>query len=102
MWTRPTPSADSMPEPGTAAMRARRYLLIPVIPILVLSGLLLSVIVLSLFPNWINRLVLPIAYAGSLFHAARRAKAGWVVAIAVFFPSLVAYWIYTGLRLDRT
>jgi hypothetical protein len=83
-------------------MRARRYLLIPVIPCLAILGIVLSGVILSMLPTPLIQVVLPVAWIGSLYHAARRSNAGWVVAIAVFFPALVGYWIYISFRLDRT
>ena len=58
--------------PTSAAWRARRYLLLPIIPIFALLGLLVLGLTLSL------------------------------VAIAIVWPVLIAYWIYVGLRLDRS
>jgi uncharacterized membrane protein len=101
MSKRVTAKARARPEP-TAAMRARRYLLIPVIPCLAVLGIVLSGIVLSVLPTPLTQVVLPVAWIGSLYHAARRSHAGWVVAMAVFFPALVGYWIYIGFRLGRT
>ena len=87
--------------PTSAAWRARRYLLLPIIPIFTLLGLLVVGLTLSLLPDGIAVVGLLVVWAVSLYHAARRSRPAWVVAIAIVWPVLVAYWIYVGLRLDR-
>ncbi len=86
---------------ASPTMRWRRYLLIPVLPVLALIGVVLAGGLLALLPSPLIGPILLVAWVGSLYHAGRNARAGWVVAIAAFWPSLVGYWLYVGFRLDR-
>ena len=84
--------------------RARRYLLLPVIPILVLFALVIGGWMLSALPGPtgpIAGVVLVALWVGALYHAGRHARPGWVVGVAVFWPAAVGYWIYVGMKLDR-
>jgi hypothetical protein len=78
--------------------------LLPVIPILVVLALVIGGWLLAALPGPIGPLagiVLLTLWIGALYHAGRNARPGWVVAVAVFWPAAVGYWMYVGLKLDR-
>ncbi|MFZ6002474.1 MAG: hypothetical protein ACOYXM_00940 [Actinomycetota bacterium] len=92
------------PPQRSPAWRARRYLLLPVVPILVIFALVLGVWLLSILPGPLGPVagvVLLSSWVGALYHAGRQARPGWVVGVALFWPASVGYWIYIALRLDR-
>src|SRR3982751_1261900 len=68
---------------SSVAWRARRYVLIPVIPILTIVAPFGLFFVESVLPPLVGLIAGLIAWAGTLYHAARRARPKWVVAIAV-------------------
>ena len=85
----------------SAAWRARRYVLIPVIPILTVVGTFGVFFAMSALPTLVAAIVAVIVWGGSLYHAARNARAKWVVAIALVWPVFIAYWLYILFGLDR-
>ena len=92
------------PSSSIVGVARRRYLLLPVIPILVMFALVLGGVLLSILP----RPIAPVAgivllglWIGSLYHAGLHGRPGWVVGLALFWPASVGYWIYFALRLDR-
>lgn len=97
--TQPAPPA---PTTTSAAWRYRKYLLLPIIPLAAIVLMVVGGLTLALLPNGVATVALLGSYAYSLYHAARRGRAGWVVAIALIWPVLVGYWIWVGLGLDRS
>lgn len=85
----------------SSAWRYRRYLLIPLIPLAVVVLWVAVALTLWAIPDPVSGVVLLVAWAGTLYHAARLGRSGWVVAIAIAWPVLLGYWIYVGLGLDR-
>ena len=88
----------------SSSWRARRYLLLPVLPIMALFAIVLGGIFLNLLPGPIGPLASVVTlgtWATALYHAGRHARAGWVLGVAVFWPAAAAYWIWVALRLDR-
>lgn len=88
-------------QPTSAAWRYRKYLLLPVIPLAVLVLFVVVTATLSVVPNGLASIVLLASLAFSLYHAAKRGRAGWAVAIALIWPVLLGYWIWVGLGLDE-
>ena len=56
----------------------------------------------STLPRVAAILVMLAMWIGSIVDAARRAKAGWVVAIVLFWPVLAGYWVVRVFRLGRS
>jgi hypothetical protein len=94
------PPITKTTEVESPTMRWRRYLLIPVLPVVALIGIVLAGALLAQFPSSFVAPILVVAWVGSLYHAGRCARAGWVVGIAAFWPALVGYWLYVAFRLD--
>lgn len=84
-----------------AASTYRRFLLVPVVPVAALLGLALLALLLSALPQRWTIVVLFPLWVGSFVDAARRTRPGWVAAIVLFWPSLLAYWTVRLFRLGR-
>jgi hypothetical protein len=84
-----------------AVVRYRRWLVVPVLPILAFIGLFAAGVVTSLLPNGAARVLYYAVEIGVIAHAASRARTWWVVAIVVFPPAVVAYGMWFGLHLDE-
>jgi hypothetical protein len=87
-------------ELSSATASYRKHLLVPVVPVATLVGVVLLIALLQGLPRPVALPIMLAAWIASLVDATRRSRTVWVVAIAVFWPSLVAYWTVRVLRLS--
>jgi hypothetical protein len=91
-------------EPEPAAVRHRAWLLLPVIPVVVVTGLLAQLWLTTVLPSWAVHLVSAaffVGWLGALAHAASATRPGWVVGMAVAPPGFLAYGLWLLFGLDR-
>ena len=84
-----------------AVVRYRRWLVVPVLPVLAFIGLFVGAIITSLLPNAPARVAWYVVLLAVIAHAASFARTWWVVAMVVFPPAAIAYGFWFGLRLDQ-
>jgi hypothetical protein len=85
----------------SAMARNRKYLLLPVVPVATLLGIGLLIGLLETLPRSAAIPALLATWIASIVDAARRSRPAWVVAVVLFWPSLVAYWTVRAFRLGH-
>jgi hypothetical protein len=72
------------------------------VPVATLLGVGLLVVLLQGLPRPAAVVLMLVAWIVSIVDAARRSSPAWVVAVVLFWPSLVAYWTVRAFRLSPT
>jgi hypothetical protein len=88
-------------EPQPAIVRYRRWLLIPVLPVLAFIAIVVTSILLSLLPGPATQFVTIALWAATLAHALFWWRLAWLVGMIVFPPTTLAYGIWLAFGLQR-
>lgn len=87
-------------EPNSAAWRARRSLLLPLLPVFAFLAFVGVWLASEVVPDVVMRFVMIPAWIGAVAHALWNRRFGWAVGM-LFWPTMLAYGIYVVLDLDR-